>query len=254
MRVAPFALLLLGFLAPACAAIYDPPDQGDDPQDTQNLLGLATFVYQDSGNCLQSVRQSDNIGGLACSRTPRQSCALDRRIDLLGTTVVTQTTQDRYRTAWARLVDTYPDCTTASAAAVSLAAFRASTPTEIKNKNESHFQIIADCDTLNSQNGAALISRFEHDFVFSPRGVLAAQALTLSRNFIGGGGTGQDVSGDCFRQLVRFDWETTLLNDIADGNRATQRSCVYGGLNGGVLPCSTEETAIAHPFDFDQPL
>ncbi|MEQ9364331.1 MAG: hypothetical protein RIF32_08820 [Leptospirales bacterium] len=231
-----------------------PPDQGDHPQDTQNILGIATVLIQDSGNCVQSVRQSDNLGGLSCSRTPRLRCAMDRRIDLLGTTIVTTTTQNRYRAAWGRLVEQHPKCATASAAAATLAAFRASTPAEIKNKNESHFQVIADCDALNSQNGPALINRLEHDFVFSPRGVLATQALTLSRNFVAGGGTGEDTAGQCFQQMLRFTADEALLNDIADGNRATRRSCVYGGLNGGVLPCSAQETAIAHPFDFDQAL
>lgn len=249
--VTAFALLIL-FAAGSSACRV--AEQGDDPQDLQNLLSLATFLVQDSGNCVQSVRQSDNLALLSCSRTPRINCALDKRIDLLGTTVVTVNTQNRYRTAWARLVDQHPDCSTASVAAFSLAAFRESTPTEIKNKNESNFQIIADCDTLNGQNGPALINRLEHDFVFSPRGVLATQALALSRNFVAGGGTGEDTAGTCFRQLIRFAGEETLLNNIADANLGTQRSCLYGGLNGGALPCSAQELSVAHPFDFDQPL
>lgn len=249
-KSAGFAALLGIAALPACQQL----DQGDSPQELQNLLGLATILYQDTGNCVQSVRQSDNLGGLSCSRTPRNNCAIDRRIDLLGTTIVTEDTQNRYRGAWGRLVDDFPKCATASAAAASLAAFRASTPAEIKNKNESHFQVVASCDALNSQNGPALILRDEHDFVFSPRGVLMGQALNLSRAFIAGGGTGEDVSGDCFRQLIRFAGEEQLLNDVADGNRATQKSCVYGSLNGAVLPCSSEELSIAHPFDFDQPL
>lgn len=244
------ALGLVAFAGFACAAA----EQGDDPQDVQNLLAISTYLIQDSGNCVQSVRQGTNLGRLSCSRTPLINCALDRRIDLAGNTIVTATTQSRYRTAWARLVDTYPKCSAASAASFSLSAFRTSTSTQISNLKQSNFQVVADCDALNGQNGPALINRVEHDFVFSPRGVMAGQALNLSRVFVAGGGTGEDVSGTCFRELIDFAWEETVLNNIADGNRSTEKTCLYGSLSGGTQPCSTEQKAVAYPFDFSLPL
>lgn len=246
--------------ASACAGLLwsaaqcAPANQGDGPQSQQNLLGLVTIVLQNNGNCVQSTRQADNVALLSCSRTPPVNCARDRRIDATGSTIVTAVTESRYRTAWAALVETYPWCATASAAALVLPQFRASTDAEIKAKRETHFQIIADCDALGGTNGGQLISRQQHDFLLSPRGVLMAQSRALSDNFVSGGGTGVNTAMQCYQSLRRSAFEEDLLRNLSDGDSVSEKVCAYGALSGGTAPCSAGELSVAHPFDFDQPL
>ncbi len=210
-----------------------------------------TIVLQNNGNCVQSTRQADNLARLSCSRTRPLNCARDRRIDATGSTIVTTETQSRYRTAWAALVDAHPECAAASALAFALPQYRATSDGDIKAKPETNFQTVVDCDDLGGTNGGALINRPQHDFVFSPRGVLMAQAVLLSDSF---SGSGVNTAMQCYQVLARAEAEEPLLRESSAGNLVTEKACVYGSLNGGIAPCSAGELSVAHPFDFDQPL
>ncbi len=247
MQLTTFAFLA-GLLA--CA----PVEQRDDgPEDALNAAGLATYLAAASGDCVQMIRAGDNLGRLSCTRTPPSNCAVDRIIDLGGNAIVTVETEQRYTNAWARITDTYPFCQVTAATAVQTGIFTATTDDAIKNLNESVYRVVNNCDTLRNENTTPLVSETEHEFLISPRGVLATQAWALSQNFVNNDpedGT-EDPAIDCYLALTFFEWERTLIQAVSNTERVNQTLCLYGSTAAGNFPCSEQERLILHPFDFD---
>lgn len=237
-----------------CTLACAPVEQRDEgPEDALNASGLVTYLTAASGDCVQMIRAGDNLGRLSCTRTPPSNCTLERIIDLGGNAIVIPATEARYTTAWARITDTYPFCQITAATAVQTGAFTATTDEAIKNLNESVYTVVSNCDDLRNENTTPLVAEVEHEFLISPRGVLATQAWALHQNFVNndpGDGT-EDPAIDCYLALTFYAWERTLIEDVAATRRVNQTVCLYGSTAAGNFPCSPQERLILHPFDFD---
>jgi len=253
------ALLCLS-LALQTAGCAPSTQRSSEPYAFVEVVSLLVYAEAESGQCVQSVRVSDELGRLTCAAVPQIACEITRKADPTGTSIVPTETRDRYLQLWANLVDDFPTCDQSAIAAAAQPVARA-TPEEDQpeRRENASFQVVSSCAVTENESLDQLLTRGERDYVFSARGVLAGQALTLLEDgdILGLDEAEQDNARSCYEQTSTAD-ERELLEAVRNGDRVTETACFYGQTAASPFgpdpECTDAEKELAEPFDFGTPL
>jgi len=208
---------------------------------SDEIFNLAVYSYESSGNCLHNYRQGSELGKQSCSRASRTQCQQNVLYDPSGNLIVTAATQNRYRTEWANLAKTYPDCNTTAAALSALPGYRATTGSFNNSVSTNNtLTILDDCSSLGDASLSKLADSSQYGFLISARGAMSWEAKTL----------GQTA---CFNVLPLSQSERDTAVNFSQGNLILETTCLYGS-SAFVTVCNPIEKQYAARFDFNNPL
>lgn len=206
------------------------------------LLNLYGYWLATTGDCVHSSKMSINAGLLHCGRTSRSLCNTEGKIDGLGRLIVTSDKQNRYRSDMAAFVDQVPSCSTSLGSLLISPVFTETSAGSIDSINSNnHLASIDNCEDIGFSNQEKLLTKPEHNFIATPRGQLALQAIKIAAT-------------SCYTALAHNSSELQTLESLNSSQKLITTSCRYGTQASAALPtysdCNSNEKQIANQFDF----